>query len=257
MRPSEVKRKGGVLPAAAAVFVAASIVRQQQRQQVVEEHSAAFGRANGVGADLDQPALARLAELRRRQGRLAEAEALLDRLDADPLRALGSRLALLGRAALALDLGDPTAAAELAERYLRAVPPQDRVERVDGLVLLARAVAVFQNRVRYRMRPNSYQRMVSELLQLVQGHAGSLQFQVVFQNVHLDIKLADGQGFESLHILQARISLLFGVARIIPPVVPFQYRINGNKYGNRHLVFFNGRQQIEKLAVAIVKTDKC
>jgi ATP/maltotriose-dependent transcriptional regulator MalT len=85
--------------------------------------------------------IARLAELRRRQGRVEEAQALLDRLDAQPLRALGSKLALLGRAALALDRGDPTIAINLAERFLRGLPVGDRVERIDGLELLARAQA--------------------------------------------------------------------------------------------------------------------
>jgi ATP/maltotriose-dependent transcriptional regulator MalT len=85
--------------------------------------------------------IARLAELRRRQGRIEEAQALLDRLDAQPLRALGSKLALLGRAALALDRGDPMTAIDLAERVLRGVPAGDRVERIDGLELLARAQA--------------------------------------------------------------------------------------------------------------------
>jgi ATP/maltotriose-dependent transcriptional regulator MalT len=85
--------------------------------------------------------IARLAELRRRQGRVEEAQALLDRLDAQPLRAMGSKLVLLGRAALALDRGDPTTAIDLAERFLRGVPAGDRVERIDGLELLARAQA--------------------------------------------------------------------------------------------------------------------
>ena len=85
--------------------------------------------------------IARLAELRRRQGRVEDAEALLDRLDVQPLRALGSKLALLGRAALALDRGDATTAIDLAERFLRGLPSEDQVERIDGLELLARAQA--------------------------------------------------------------------------------------------------------------------
>ena len=85
--------------------------------------------------------IARLAELRRRQGRVEEAQALLDRLDAQPLRALGGKLALLGRAALALDRGDATTAIDLAERFLRGVPAEDRLERIDGLALLACAQA--------------------------------------------------------------------------------------------------------------------
>lgn len=83
--------------------------------------------------------IARLADLRHRQGRTEDALALLDRLDNLPLRAMGSKLALLGRATIALDRGDPASAADLAERYLRGMPASDRVERVEGLALLARA----------------------------------------------------------------------------------------------------------------------
>jgi DNA-binding CsgD family transcriptional regulator len=85
--------------------------------------------------------LVRLAELRRRQGRLAEATALLDRLEARPLRMLGGPLALIERAALALDRGDAARAAELAERALRAVPPENPLARVAGLEVLAPAAA--------------------------------------------------------------------------------------------------------------------
>jgi ATP/maltotriose-dependent transcriptional regulator MalT len=85
--------------------------------------------------------LVRLAELRRRQGRLAEATALLDRLEARPLRMLGGPLALLERAALALDRGDAPRAAELAERALRAIPPESPTGRVAGLELLTSARA--------------------------------------------------------------------------------------------------------------------
>jgi ATP/maltotriose-dependent transcriptional regulator MalT len=96
--------------------------------------------------DATHPALAvegivRLAELRRLQGRLDEAAALLARLDEQPLRMLGSTQALLGRAALSLDQGNSGAAIDLADRYLRAVPPEDRLARVAGLVLLVRAQA--------------------------------------------------------------------------------------------------------------------
>ncbi|HEY7637782.1 MAG TPA: LuxR C-terminal-related transcriptional regulator [Gemmatimonadales bacterium] len=76
----------------------------------------------------------RLAELRRRQGRWEEAESLF-------AEGGSHTLALLGRAALALDRGDAAAAAELAEEYLRRVPEQDRTERVPGLELLIGAKA--------------------------------------------------------------------------------------------------------------------
>jgi len=79
-------------------------------------------------------ALVRLAELRRRQGRLEEAASLFDRT---PPRGLG----LLGRAELAFDRGDRRSAAKQASRYLRQVPLQNRTDRASGLELLIRALA--------------------------------------------------------------------------------------------------------------------
>ena len=77
-------------------------------------------------------ALIRLADLRRRQGRWEEADALLAET--------GSHyLAVLGRAALALDRGESGPAVALAEEYLQRVPTNDRTERVAGLDVLARA----------------------------------------------------------------------------------------------------------------------
>jgi ATP/maltotriose-dependent transcriptional regulator MalT len=74
----------------------------------------------------------RLAELRRRQGRADQAEALLAEVEPN-------REALLVRAALDLDSGDARAAAEAVERHLRRVGEDDRFERVAGLELLVRA----------------------------------------------------------------------------------------------------------------------
>ncbi|MEX1141064.1 MAG: response regulator transcription factor [Thermoleophilaceae bacterium] len=77
-------------------------------------------------------ATAHLAELRRRQGRLDEAADLFAEVD-------GTRGALLGGAALALDRGDPERACDLVERYLRQTPPSDRAERAVALELAVRA----------------------------------------------------------------------------------------------------------------------
>jgi LuxR family transcriptional regulator, maltose regulon positive regulatory protein len=76
--------------------------------------------------------LVRLAELRRRQGRLVEASALFEQSGAHGL-------AVLGRAELAFDRGDLRAAAEQTERYLRRVLPHNRTDRAAGLDLLVRA----------------------------------------------------------------------------------------------------------------------
>jgi ATP/maltotriose-dependent transcriptional regulator MalT len=77
-------------------------------------------------------AAVRLAELRRRQGRLGEAEELLQDADRHPLSPLV-------RAAIVLDRGDAERAGDLAARYLRRIPAEERTERVPGLELLVRA----------------------------------------------------------------------------------------------------------------------
>jgi LuxR family maltose regulon positive regulatory protein len=77
-------------------------------------------------------ALLRLAELRRRQGRLAEAGALIEQLPPH-----GS--ALLARAELALDCEQPQGALELIEQYLRHLPLPNRTDRAPGLELAVRA----------------------------------------------------------------------------------------------------------------------
>jgi DNA-binding CsgD family transcriptional regulator len=79
-------------------------------------------------------AIVALAELRRRQGRPQEAEALL-------ARAPGSAAAELVRARLALDGGEAHAAAEGAERALRRLPEDAALARAPALELLAHARA--------------------------------------------------------------------------------------------------------------------
>jgi len=56
-------------------------------------------------------------------------------------RSAGHPIASLGRAAIALDRGDPQGAAELAERHLRRLPARNRTERAAALELLIRAHA--------------------------------------------------------------------------------------------------------------------
>lgn len=76
--------------------------------------------------------LVRLAELRRRQGRLSDAAALLEEIG-EP------RIGAVVRAAIALDRGDAQTAADEAERFLRGVGDRDRFERVRALEVLVRA----------------------------------------------------------------------------------------------------------------------
>jgi LuxR family maltose regulon positive regulatory protein len=78
--------------------------------------------------------IAATAELRRRQGRLDEAEELFASIEH---RADGQ----LGYAVLALHRGDHRAASDHAERYLRDVGDEARTRRAAGLEVLARAAA--------------------------------------------------------------------------------------------------------------------
>jgi len=83
-------------------------------------------------------ATVRLAELRRRQGRLTEATSMFEQ--AGP-----HGLAFLGLAELAFDRGDFRAAVDHVDRYLRRVPTQNRTDRAAGLELLVRAHAAAGN----------------------------------------------------------------------------------------------------------------
>jgi DNA-binding CsgD family transcriptional regulator len=91
------------------------------------EAAAVLARSPREGAD----AFARLGELRRRQGRREEALSLIGRAEHHPI-------AILCRAALALEGGDPAAAVDGAARYLRSLGGAV-VERAPALELLAEA----------------------------------------------------------------------------------------------------------------------
>jgi DNA-binding CsgD family transcriptional regulator len=93
------------------------------------EARAVLAARRGDGAD----AVARLAELRRRQGRAGEASTLLAEAEHHPI-------AILCRAALALEQGDAAAAADGAGRYLRQLG-EASTERAPGLELLVEAHA--------------------------------------------------------------------------------------------------------------------
>ena len=79
-------------------------------------------------------AIVRLADLRRRQGRVAEAQALLE-------RAAGNALTPVVMAEIALDHGDASAAADLLEPVLRRVPTQNLTLRATPVEVMVRAKA--------------------------------------------------------------------------------------------------------------------
>jgi len=97
-----------------------------------EELTAAVDELGALRPGRDVDPLARLAELRRRQGRTSEAEELLPRVESHRFHALLTGL-------LALDRGDAETAVDAAGRFLRRVGEANRFERVAGLDLLVRA----------------------------------------------------------------------------------------------------------------------
>jgi DNA-binding CsgD family transcriptional regulator len=114
----------------------ASVLSWQGRWEEAESQlTAAVGGLQASRPPMVGDAIARLGELRRRQGRLAEAAELFARSETHTL-------SLLGRAALALDREQPAEAAELADRYLRRFAEPGRVERSVGLEVAIRALAL-------------------------------------------------------------------------------------------------------------------
>jgi ATP/maltotriose-dependent transcriptional regulator MalT len=86
----------------------------------------------GARPAMQEQPLVRLAELRRRQGRFEEAEALLERVDWHP----HGRLV---RAAIALDRGQAESAADHALRFMEQAPPSNKTDRALAGELLLRA----------------------------------------------------------------------------------------------------------------------
>ena len=112
------ERHGIALPLSVCRAKYAGVLTWQGRWEEAEDELRLA--ADGLAASrppLVGDALVRLAELRRRQGRLDEAEELFGRCEGKPM-------ALLGRAAVALDRDRPSEAAELAERFLRPFPTE-------------------------------------------------------------------------------------------------------------------------------------
>ena len=100
-----------------------------EAEAVLSEAVTVLPRQSGEAAD----ALARLAELRRRQGRTEEALALIAQAEHHPI-------AVLARAAIALDRRDTAAAIDGAARHLRLFEGA-KTERASALELLAEAHA--------------------------------------------------------------------------------------------------------------------
>jgi ATP/maltotriose-dependent transcriptional regulator MalT len=117
---------------------------------------AAVDDLEGTRPGLAPGGVARLAELRVRQGRVEEGRALFE-------RALPHPRALTGLGTLALDAGDARAAADAAERTLRRIGTQRRLDRIPALELLARARAQLGELEAAQVALDELEHAVSEL----------------------------------------------------------------------------------------------
>jgi LuxR family transcriptional regulator, maltose regulon positive regulatory protein len=120
-----------LLPVCRTHFGTVLVLRGEWARAEAElsEGAAGFAARPALATD----ALARLADLRRRQGRTDEATALLAQAEHHPL-------AVLCNAAIALERGDAADAADGAARYLRLIG-EAATERAPGLELLVAAHA--------------------------------------------------------------------------------------------------------------------
>jgi ATP/maltotriose-dependent transcriptional regulator MalT len=120
------------------------------------EFEAAMREFAGSRPGMGFEAVVRLAELRRRQGRLEEAGKLFREVEFHPF-------AQLGLAAVALDGGDAARGADLAERFLRQVGTKNPLQRVAGLELLVRALVALAEGERARAALSELQELVAKV----------------------------------------------------------------------------------------------
>ena len=113
-------------------YYATVLIWKGEWERAEDELAAAMKELEPTRPSYLKESLAKLGELRRRQGRLEEAQELFAR--AEPYR-----LALLGEAALALDRSQPDRAIDLLQHVLRRVGAEDVAERVFALERLVRA----------------------------------------------------------------------------------------------------------------------
>ena len=168
------------------------------------ELEAAMRHAKAHRPALVRGAIVRMGELRRRQGRLDEAEALFQQMGAHPR-------AVLGRAELALELDRLPEAIDLLEGLLRRIPLALNHERIRALELCTRAYARAK-------RFDDAQRMVDELRSI--GDAvGTEPFRAAANAAHGVLLAAADQLVEARHALEEAIA---------------QYEAGGEQYELAH-----------------------
>jgi LuxR family transcriptional regulator, maltose regulon positive regulatory protein len=121
----------GVLLGQCRAKYASVLIWEGRWEEAETQLTWAEGELSAARPALTGEALVRLADLRRQQGRVEEAAALYTRCD-------GHLQAYLGLGSLALERGDAQQAMDLADRFLRRLPPR-AVQRSGGLELATHA----------------------------------------------------------------------------------------------------------------------
>ena len=141
---------------------------------------------------LIRSALIRMGDLRRRQGRLEEADALFQRMGASPF-------AVLGRAELALERGRATDALDLLEGLLRRLPRALSAERIRTLEVATRAYVADR-------RFDDAQRMIDELAP-ISDTVGTAPLRAALAAARGVLLAATGDLSEARHSLDEAVAL--------------------------------------------------
>jgi ATP/maltotriose-dependent transcriptional regulator MalT len=141
---------------------------------------------------LARGALVRLGELRRRQGKLDEAETFFKQMGGHPL-------AVIGHAELALARGKVPEALDLLEGLLRRIPPGLSAERTRTLELIARTYSQAK-------RFDDAQRVVEELASIADT-VGTESLRAAASAAHGVLYAATSQPSEARHALDEAIAL--------------------------------------------------
>jgi len=157
-----------------------------------------------VRPPLTVQALARLGDLRLRQGRLDEAAQLFE-------RAGGQSIARLGLAALTLERGAPRDAAAELERFLERVGPAEPTMRAGALELAVRAHAAAGDGARAAAARDELQRIAQALGTVALGACAAMADGIVLR--HSGDLPAAASRFEQAATLYERSGAPFETAR--------------------------------------------
>ena len=135
-RASEFSRRWNIRPlyAVCRLHFAEVELGRGEWQAAEDELTRVLAEAPEIAYPVHCEAKLLLGELRRRQGRLDDAARLFDEVE-------GWSLSMLGRAAIALERGDPAAAVTLARQGLRTAAHDNWTLRAGGMARLVRALA--------------------------------------------------------------------------------------------------------------------